>query len=133
MVSRKDLTGGLLRSAVRQDYAEGQRKRMNDQEAIKQKNLTNKEATEHQRTVEEEERAQAAREWCASEEGKQFLHMFVPLPKPMLSEADRESRERLQRDRLNQQRQELLNAGLMSSQHDYDLCPQMSTNSVGNA
>jgi hypothetical protein len=77
--------------------------------------------------------SQEAREWCASEEGRQFLHLFKPLPESMLSEKDRESRERLQRERLNQQRQELLNTGLMDSPHDYDLCPQMSTNVVSSA
>ena len=133
MASRKDLTGGLLRSAVRQDYAADQRKQVSDQDAIQQKNLANKKANEHQRTLEEEEQSQEAREWCASEEGRQFLHLIEPLPEPMLSEKDRESRERLQRERLNQQRQELLNAGLLDSPHDYNLCPQMSTNAVSSA
>jgi hypothetical protein len=129
MVTRKDLTGGLLRSAVRQDYAAVQRKQAIDQEAKRQKNLAEKEVIEHQRTVKEEERAQAAQEWCASDKGKQFLHMFETLPEePMLSEADRESRERHQRDKLNQQRQELLNAGLLKSPHDFEDRSQMSTN-----
>ncbi|MFA7059925.1 MAG: hypothetical protein WC156_03815 [Pedobacter sp.] len=132
MASRKDLTGGLLRSAVRKDYAADQRKQVMDQEAIQQKNLANKKADEHQRTVEEEEQSQAAREWCASEEGRQFLHLFEPLPEPMLSEEDQESRERVQRERLNLQRQELLNAGLLGSPHDLVLCSQMSTNAVSS-
>lgn len=133
MTSRKDLTGGLLRSAVRQDYAADQRKQVMDQEATKQKNLADKEAIEHQRTIEEEEQSQAAREWCASEEGKQFLHLFEPIPVSMLSEEDRESRERLQRDKLSQQRQELINTGLLGSPHESDMCSQMSTNAVSSA
>jgi hypothetical protein len=133
MTSRKDLTGGLLRSAVRLDYAADHRKQVIDQEAIKQKNLANKKAIDHQRTVEEEEQSQAAREWCASEQGKQFLSLFEPLPEPMLSEEDRESRERLQRDILIQQRQVLLNDGLLDSPHGLDMCSQMSTNSASSA
>jgi hypothetical protein len=130
MVTRKDLTGGLLRSAVRQDYAAVQRKQTSDQEAKRQKNLAEKEAIEHQRTVDEKEQAQAAREWCISDEGKRFLQMLETLPEPMPSEADRESREGLQRERLNQQRQELLNAGLLKSPHDFGECSQMSTNTT---
>lgn len=133
LASRKDLTGGLLRSAVRQDYAADQRKQVSDQEAIQQKYLAEKEASEHQRTVEEEEQSQAAREWCASYEGKQFLQMFESLPVSMQSEEDRESRERLQRDKLSQQRQDLINAGLLDSTHGLDMCPQMSTNAVSSA
>jgi hypothetical protein len=124
IASRKGLTGGLLRSAVRQDYAASQRKQVSDQEVIKHKILANKEAIEHQRTVEEGEYSKAALEWCASDEGKQYQHMFELLPVPILSEADRESRERLQRDKLNRQRQELLNAGLLGNPHDLGICPQ---------
>lgn len=133
MASRKDLTGGLLRSAVRQDYAADQRKQVIDQEATKQKNLADKEAIDNQRTEEEEEHSQAAREWCASEEGKQFLHLFESLPVSMLSDEDRESRERLQRDKLNQQRQVLLNAGFLDSPHGLDMCSQMNTKAVSSA
>ena len=88
MASRKELTGGLLRSAVRQDYAADQRKQECDQDAIRQKNLANKKANEHKRILEEEEQSQEAREWCASEEGRQFLHLFEPLLEPMLLEED---------------------------------------------
>lgn len=133
MASRKDLTGGLLRSAVRQDYAAEQRKHVSDQETIQRKNLAYKEVFDHQRTIDEEEQSQAAREWCASEEGKQFLHMFEPLPVSMLLEEDRESRERLQRDKLSQQRQELIDTGLLGSPHESDMCSQMSTNAVSSA
>ena len=128
MASRKDLTGGLLRSAVRNDYAAAQRKQMSDQEATRQKNLAKQEAIEHQRTVDEKEQAQAAREWCTSNEGKRFLQMFETLPEPMPSEADREPREGIQREKFNQQRQDLLNAGHQKSPHDFEDSSQMSTN-----
>ena len=132
MASRKDLSGGLLRSAVRQDYAADQREQLKKLEAIQQKKLAAKEAIKHQHTVKEAELSQAARDWCASDEGRQFLHLFEPLPELMLSEIDRESRERLQRDLLNQQRQELLNASLLDNLNEFSVCSQMNTNNCSS-
>jgi hypothetical protein len=128
LTSRKDLTGGLLRSAVRNDYAKPVREKLREQEAARKKKQADKEAAENSRKANDEALSQDAQEWCASEEGKKFLRLIEDHPKQMLSEADRELRERIQRDRLNQQRQELLNAGFMGDANEFGTCSQMGTN-----
>ncbi|MGD9687977.1 MAG: hypothetical protein AB7U43_13500 [Desulfobacter sp.] len=130
LTARKDLTGGLLRSAVRNDYAASHREKLREQEAARKKKMDEREALENRRQANDEALSQGAQEWCASEEGKQFWRLIEQPPKQMLSEGDRELRERIQRDRLNQQRQELLNAGLMDATGKYSMCSQMDTNTI---
>lgn len=124
LTSRKDLNGGLLRSAVRNDYASSYRERLREREAVRKKTEADREAFVNSRQANDEALSQEAREWCASEEGKQFCRLIEQPPKQI----DREMRERIQRDRLNQQRQELLNAGFMGDANEFGTCSQMGTN-----
>lgn len=103
---RNDLSGGLLRSAVRNDYAAPHREKMLTQESVREKNRAEKEAFEKSAQEKDEALDREALDWCSSEEGKKFQQLFIKAPQTY-SENDREQRERVQRDKLNQQRQEL--------------------------
>lgn len=107
MALRNDLTGGLLRSAVRNDYAAPQREKLFSHESARIKNQADNVAFEKCSKEKDEELDREALAWCSSEEGKKFLQLFETVPKS-LSEKDREELESIQRDKLNLQRQELL-------------------------
>ena len=130
LTSRNDLSGGLLRSAVRNDYAAPQREKLRNWEEARKKNQTDIEAFENRNQANQEALSQLALEWNSCEENKKFLRLLDQAPEHALQDADRELRERIQRDRLNQQRQELIHAGLMDVTRGFYMCSKMSTNNV---
>lgn len=107
MTLRNNLTGGLLRSAVRNDYAAPEREKLLTKESVREMNQADKEAFEKCAQEKDEALDREALDWCSSEEGKKFLQLFEKTP-IALSEKDRVELERIQRDKLNQQRLDLL-------------------------
>jgi hypothetical protein len=112
LASRQNLSGGLLRIAVRHDYAAPYRDKMRDLESHRQKSAVEKTALENKRTAEDEDLSRTALEWCDSAEGQKFLRTFGFSFPNVTSEKDREQRERAQRNTLHRQRQELVSVDI---------------------